>query len=155
MTNTLDISWSRTFLNIAKEISTHSTCVRLQVGAVIVKDKRIISMGYNGVPSGMKHCKEVFKNINLKSSIDRQMHHEFACENELHAEQNAIAFAAKSTISLDKDCTIYLTTEPCNDCAKLIIAANIGKVIYSNKYDGDTRGIDLLRSAGVQVINIE
>ena len=127
------------YLRMACIWSENSYCTRRQVGALIVKDKMIISDGYNGTPSG-------FENI---------------CEDEngvtkpyvLHAEANAITKVAKSGNS-SKDATLYVTASPCLECAKLIIQAGIKRVVYRDAYRL-TDGIDLLKRAGIEVEQVD
>lgn len=159
ITTSKTYDWYKSFLNIAYTFAVHSTCIRKQVGAVIVKDKRIISTGYNGVPSGVEHCNERFKNINVKEWADPNseaalMHHKFSSRYELHAEQNAIAFTAKTDSSPLEGATIFTTLSPCNDCAKLIKAAGIRTVVFDEPYDRDTSSLEFLKEAGIHVIPI-
>ncbi len=127
------------YMRMAKIWAENSYCVRRQVGALIVKDKMIISDGYNGTPVG-------FENI---------------CENEdgftkpyvLHAEANAITKIARSNNN-SNGATLYVTTSPCIECAKLIIQAGIVRVVYGEEYHL-TDGIDLLRRAGIEVIYLD
>lgn len=115
------------FINIAKETSTLSHCVRSKVGAVLVKDGNIISFGYNGTPSGMDNsCEE----------------NDVTFPHVIHAECNAILKAAKTGNSVDSS-TLYLTLSPCLDCSKLILQSGIKKVVYLNVYR-NTQGIDFL-----------
>lgn len=120
------------FLNIAEEIAKDSKCVQLHVGAVLVKDQRIISTGYNGTPSGFKNCNELF--IEYDSLADREKHHKFSEHYEIHAELNAIIYAAISGISI-KDCDIYITHQPCMNCLKMLCGAGIKNVYYRYAYD--------------------
>jgi len=115
------------FINIAKETSTLSHCVRSKVGAVLVKDGNIISFGYNGTPSGMNNCCE---------------DNDITLPHVIHAEVNAILKAAKTGNSVDGS-TLYLTLSPCLDCSKLILQSGIKKVVYLNVYR-NTQGIDFL-----------
>ena len=124
-----------TFLKIAEAIAEESKCIKLQVGAVIVKDDRIISTGYNGTPSGTPTCQEEFYNTNTPSTFS-QKHHEWSNIHEIHAEMNAILFAAKNGISTN-GATLYCTHEPCDQCMKNIIQAGIIKVIYKYPYNND------------------
>ena len=127
------------YLKMARVWAENSYCVRRQVGALIVKDKMIISDGYNGTPSG-------FENV---------------CENDmgttkpyvLHAEANAITKIARSHNS-SEGATMYVTTSPCIECAKLIIQAGIVRVVYCDEYHV-TDGLDLLRRAGIEVCRID
>ena len=124
----------KVFINIAKETSTLSHCVRSKVGAVLVKDGNIISFGYNGTPSGMDNtCEE--DNVTFPHVI--------------HAECNAILKAAKTGNSVDGS-TLYLTLSPCLDCSKLILQSAIKRVVYLNQYR-NPQGIDFLK----QFITVE
>lgn len=118
----------KVFINIAKETSTLSHCVRSKVGAVLVKDGNIISFGYNGTPSGMDNCCEE-DNVTLKHVI--------------HAECNAILKAAKTGNSVDGS-TLYLTLSPCLDCSKLILQSGIKRVVYLNEYR-NLEGVNFLK----------
>jgi len=118
----------RNFINIAKEIATASKCVSKQVGAVIVKDGRILSTGYNGTPAGYTNCCEHWDNQYTKE------HHEWSKTYEIHAEMNALIWAAREGISI-KDATIYVTLEPCSECSKNIIASGIKRIVYETPYE--------------------
>ena len=143
-------SWNESFMNIAYEFARHSTCKKLQVGAILVKDRRVISTGYNGVPSGMEHCCDRFKDIDITTPEGRELHHKFCVQNELHAEQNCIAYAARSGAQIDDTCTLYVTHACCCDCAKLVVAAGIKHVVYKEAYK-TLDGIEFLKKAGVKV----
>lgn len=133
------LRYDKAYLRMAQTWSKLSHCHRKQVGAIIVKDEMIISDGYNGTPAGFDNC----------------------CEDDegstqwyvLHAEANAILKVAKSTNNC-KNATLYLTLSPCKDCSKLVLQAGIRKVVFRDSYK-DTEGIDFLRSAGVEIIQIE
>ena len=129
----------RVFLNIAKEVSTLSYCVRAKVGSVIVKDGNVISFGYNGTPSGSDNCceEEVEGKLVSKSEV-------------LHAESNAILKAAKMGFSTD-GATMYLTLSPCKDCAKLILQSGIKRVVYLELFYRDNGSVDFLK----QFIQVE
>lgn len=118
----------RNFINIALELATASKCVSKQVGAVIVKDGRILSTGYNGTPAGYTNCCEYW------SDEYTSEHHEWSKTYEIHAEMNAIIWAAREGISI-KDATIYVTLEPCSDCSKNIIASGIKRIVYAKSYE--------------------
>lgn len=120
--------------------ATRSTCQRLQVGAVLAKGGRTISTGYNGAPSGLPHCNE----DNCKSQTQ--------CKRTVHAEMNAILFAARYGISTEGT-ELYTTHSPCIDCAKAIINAGIKRVYYLEEYRSQD-GIELLELAGVEVYKI-
>jgi len=118
----------KNFINIAHEISSASKCVSKQVGAVIVKDGRILSTGYNGTPPGYENCCDYWDNKYTKE------HHEWSKTYEIHAEMNSIIWAAREGISI-KGATIYVTLEPCNDCSKNIIASGIKRIVYDKSYE--------------------
>jgi dCMP deaminase len=120
------------FLNIAEEIAKDSKCVQLHVGAVLVKDQRIISTGYNGTPSKFKNCSDMFLEYN--ELVDRENHHKFSEQYEIHAELNAIIYAAISGISI-KDCDIYITHQPCMNCLKMLCGAGVKHIYYRYPYD--------------------
>lgn len=141
-------SWDEYFMEIAETIKKRSTCLRRQVGAVIVKDNRILTTGYNGVPPKMRHCDEVGclrKELNIPSG----QRHELC--RALHAEQNAIVQAAKYGISIEGS-TIYITNQPCIICAKLIIASGIKRIVYSGDYP-DELSLSMLKESGVEIVN--
>ena len=131
-------SWDRYFMDIAYEVANRSTCHRAQVGAVIVKDKRILTTGYNGSPSGLPHCTEV-------GCLMENGH----CIRTLHAEQNAIIQAALHGVSTAGS-SIYVTHQPCFLCAKMIINAGIKEIIYGQEYP-DERSRRFLKDAGVEI----
>ena len=135
---TKELKYAKAYLRMATEWAELSHCTRKKVGALIVKDRMIISDGYNGTPTGFEN----------------------PCEDEegytkwyvLHAEANAILKVANSTQSC-KGATLYITLSPCQQCSKLIYQAGIIKVVYANKYK-DTSGIDFLEKAGVTTIHL-
>lgn len=118
------------FMKMAELVATRSTCLRRQVGAVIVKEKRVLTTGYNGAPRGLKHCKEV-------GCVREQNHVESGTRHELcrgvHAEQNAVIQAAYFGVSI-KGATIYTTNFPCVLCAKILVNAGIEEVVYKDEY---------------------
>lgn len=120
------------YIKIAQSISELSNCVSYKVGAVIVKDGRIISTGYNGTPSGLSNCDSVFPMYDKDKS--REEHHKFSDKYEVHAEANALIFAAKYGHSTDGS-VLYVTTQPCMQCSKLIANSGITAVYYLNPYD--------------------
>lgn len=117
------------FLDMASRLAEESHCVSLHVGAVIVRDKRIISMGYNGSPEGLPNCDEQL----AKGIFTREEHHSWSLVNEIHAEMNALMYAAKCGISV-LDCTIYVTHKPCYECMKNISQSGIKRVVYLHDY---------------------
>ncbi|MBQ3736256.1 MAG: cytidine/deoxycytidylate deaminase family protein [Candidatus Methanomethylophilaceae archaeon] len=121
------------FMEMAQLVSTRSTCIRRHVGAVLVKDKRVLSTGYNGSPKGTEHC-EVLGCIREQMKVPSGTRHEL-CRG-VHAEQNAIIQAAYFGVSV-KDSTIYTTTYPCSMCAKILINAGIKEVVYHEGYVDD------------------
>lgn len=132
------LKYDRSYLKMAREWASLSYCDRKQVGALIVKDKMIISDGYNGTPSGFENICETGQG-NTKWYV-------------LHAEANAILKVAKSTQSTE-GATLYQTLSPCKDCSKLIHQSGIKRVVFIKKYK-DTEGVDFLIKAGVEVSHI-
>lgn len=139
-------SWDEYFLSIANLVSKRSTCLRRSVGAVLVKDKRILATGYNGAPSGIRHC-SVTGCIREKLKIPSGERHEL-CRG-LHGEQNAFLQAALHGTSL-KGASLYSTTQPCIICAKMIINAGIKEIVIKGDYP-DKMSKDILREAKVKV----
>lgn len=139
----MNISWQETFKQITKIVAQRSTCIRLQVGAVLVRDNRIISIGYNGVVSGATHCCNLFNNYDLNSQEFLDLHGKFSSQNELHAEQNAIAAANKNALTIC-GCDMYISYAPCINCAKLLLAFGIKNVYYLEPYDRDMSGQEFL-----------
>ena len=121
------------FMNMAKLVATRSTCMRRQVGAVIVKDKRVLSTGYNGSPKGTKHCEEKGC-IRVQLDVPSGTRHEL-CRG-VHAEQNAVIQAAYFGVSVNES-TIYTTTFPCSMCAKILINAGVREVVFMEGYPDD------------------
>ncbi len=142
-------SWDEYFMQIVELIKTRSTCIRRQVGAVIVKDKRILATGYNGAPVGCKHCSEVGC-MREKLNIPSGQRHELC--RAIHAEQNAIVQAAYSGISVN-GATLYVTNQPCVLCAKLAINAGIVRIVFNGEYP-DELAMMLLSEAGVEVVRL-
>lgn len=148
----MDKSWDETFIEIAEKYAEHSSCAKYHVGAIIVRDKRIISTGYNGVASGQCHCNKLFKNINFKEDkVMSEKHHEWSLKNEIHAEINAIGYAAKHEVLTD-NATIFVTLQPCLNCSKAIVASGIKRVVYKEAYRREPESIEFLRNAGVEVV---
>ena len=129
-------------MDITLDVSRRATCLRAHVGAIIVKDKRILTTGYNGAPKGLPHCLDEGCEI-----VDGH------CVRSLHAEQNAIIQAAQHGISLSGG-TIYTTHQPCHTCAKMIINAGLERVVYAGHYP-DERAMKYLKTAGVQVDHLD
>lgn len=121
------------FMEMAQLVSTRSTCLRRRVGAVIVKDKRVLSTGYNGSPKGTKHCEDlgcIREQMNIPSGTRHEL-----CRG-VHAEQNAVVQAAYFGVSVN-GATIYTTTFPCSMCAKILINAGIKEIVYNEGYIDD------------------
>ena len=142
--------WDNRFMSFAKDIADWSSCLRRKVGCVTVKDKRMLTTGYNGAPSSIKSCVERNECIRDKNNIASGENIEMCYA--VHAEQNAIAQAAKLGVRLE-GAYLYCTHLPCSSCAKLIINSGIKKVFYSEEY-ADTFGKKLLNDANVEVIKI-
>lgn len=122
-----------TFIEVAKTISKLSHCRSYQVGAVIVKNGRILSTGYNGTPSGHQNCDDLFPSKH-DPLFDREAHHKFSELYEIHAEQNSVAYASRYGISLEGS-TVYCTLQPCMTCAKILVAVGIVRIVYADVYD--------------------
>ena len=139
-------SWDEYFLEIASLVSKRSTCLRRKVGALVVKDRRILATGYNGTPSGIKHCSQTGC-LREKMKIPSGERHEL-CRG-LHAEQNVLLQASLYGVSL-KGSMIYVTNQPCIICAKMIINAGIGEVVMADHYP-DVMAMSFLREAKIKV----
>lgn len=137
------------FMKICDDVASRATCERHKIGAVIVRDKQILSTGYNGAPRGLPHCLEVGC-IRNKLGIASGTQHEICAA--VHAEQNAIIQCAYHGTS-SKDATLYVNTSPCRICAKIIINAGIKEVKYRGKYP-DKEAFRLFRQAGVKVTEV-
>lgn len=138
-------SWDAYFMQIAHLVKTRATCPRRQVGAVIVRNKRILATGYNGAPRGLSHCPPNGPTHDWPEGCLRAGH----CIRALHAEQNALLQAAMIGIPCEGS-SIYVTCQPCNTCAKMIINAGIEKVVYEGDYP-DEFSIELFRESGLEV----
>lgn len=137
-------------MDIAMLVAKRSTCIRRSVGAVIVKDKRILSTGYNGAPSGVRHCIEtgcLREELNVASGERHEL-----CRG-IHAEQNAIIQAAYHGVSI-KSATLFCTNLPCSICAKMIINAGIETIYYQSGY-ADQLSSDMMNEAGVNVVKLD
>ena len=139
-------NWDKYFLSIAHLVSKRSTCLRRKVGAVLVKDKRILATGYNGAPSNIEHCEKagcVREKLNIPSGERHEL-----CRG-LHGEQNALLQAALHGVSVE-GAKLYATTEPCIICAKMLINAGIKEIIIEGSYP-DKMARDFLKEAGIKV----
>lgn len=140
-------SWDQYFMDITHLVATRSSCLRRQVGALLVKDRNILATGYNGVPSGIRHC-EATGCLRERLQVPSGERHEL-CRG-LHAEQNAIIQAAKHGTNID-GATLYCTTMPCIICTKMIINAGITKVIYGEGYT-DELAREMITEAAIEVV---
>ncbi|MCP4353505.1 MAG: cytidine deaminase [Desulfobacterales bacterium] len=139
-------SWETYFMDIAELVAKRSTCLRRLVGAVIVKNKRVLSTGYNGAPTGITHCIETGC-LREKLNVPSGERHEL-CRG-CHAEQNAIIQAAYHGVSI-KDASLFCTNSPCSICARMIINAGIVNVYYKSGYP-DSTSENILKEAGIEV----
>ena len=142
-------NWDKYFMRMAELVASRSTCLRRSVGAILVREKRILATGYNGAPQSIAHCSEVGC-LREKMGIPSGSHHEL-CRG-IHAEQNAIIQAALFGVST-KGATLYCTTKPCVICLKMIINAGIEKLVVSELYDDDLAD-EILKEAGIPMILI-
>lgn len=155
------------FLRTAFEVAELGTCDRARVGAVIVKDGRCITWGYNGAPPGLPHCDENGHGwkptsytemvmladelgLNIGDKVSPAAVARWGCRNATHAEANALAFAARSGISTDGG-TLYVTMSPCETCSRLLIAAGIKRVVAHEEYR-DPRGVMVLQAANIPIV---
>ena len=141
--------WDKRFIEMTELIGTWSSCYQQdrKIGAIIVRDKRILTTGYNGAPSGIKSCVERGECLRRKMGMPSGTRHEMCYA--IHAEQNAIVQAARLGIRID-GATLYCTHQPCVICAKMIVNANIARVVYKNGYP-DEFSMHILSEAGVLV----
>ena len=146
------ISYHQMFMNIAKEVSRRSTCCRKQVGSILVSDRqKIISCGWNGVPAGKEHCADIFSPSDRFHEDFFKKHGEWSKYNELHSELNCIIHCDREKL---KTATLYTTLSPCSECAKIIIASEIKKVVYLELYDRDQKGIEILKNNNIEIFQI-
>ena len=138
-------------MDMAVLTAKRSTCLRRQVGAVIVKDKHIIATGYNGAPRGVPHCDEKGGCLRQQLNVPSGERHELC--RALHAEQNAIIQAATLGQSIEGG-TIYVTNQPCVICAKMIINAGIRRIVVKEGYP-DELAVEILREAGLSIVMLE
>lgn len=140
-------------MDLAVNLAKRSHCIKAQVGAVLTKDTRIISIGYNGPPAGTHNCDIEFPEDGCPRDSKG------SCSLALHAEQNAILYAAKNGAAIE-GCTIYVTLSPCIACARIIFSMKIKKVVFYKsyaKYKGisNDEGVDFLRKFGVEVVQYQ
>ena len=142
MTEKVRCDWDEYFMSIAREVSTRSTCDRKHVGAVIVRDRMILSTGYNGSIRGMPHCDDV-----------GHMMENGHCVATIHAEANAIIQAARNGVNIN-DAAIYTTASPCWNCFKLIANAGIKKICFGEFYR-DARIFEVAQQLGIELMKME
>ena len=143
-------SWDEYFLEVAYLVSKRATCLRRSVGAVLVKDRKILATGYNGAPSGLKHCIDIGC-LRQKLKIPSGQRHEL-CRG-LHAEQNVLLQAALYGVST-KDSTLYITNHPCIICAKMLINAGIKEIVTSGDYPDAISG-NFLKETKIKIRRIK
>ncbi len=143
-------SFDSIYMELAQKLAQRSHCVRAHVGAVLTKDTRIISLGYNGPPSGTHNCDLEWPGVGCAKDSKG------SCSLALHAEQNAILYAAKNGVSM-QGATLYVTLSPCIACARVIFTTGIKKVFFKDSYANfkslpTDEGVDFLKRFGVEVI---
>ncbi len=139
-------SWDEYCMKITHTVAERSTCLRRHVGAILVREKRILATGYNGSPRGLRHCEEVGC-LREKNGVPSGERHEL-CRG-LHAEQNALLQAASHGMSIEGS-TLYSTTYPCSLCAKMLINGGINRVVAGGDYP-DEMAKEMLEEAGIEV----
>jgi dCMP deaminase len=142
-------SFNDIYMELAENLAKRSHCVKAQVGAVLTKDTRIVSLGYNGPPAGTHNCDEVWPGVGCPRDSKG------SCSLALHAEQNAILYASKNNVSIEGS-TLYITLSPCIACARIIFTMGIRKVYYMHSYAvfkglANDEGVDFLKRFGVEV----
>ncbi len=141
--------WDTYFMDMAKLAARRSTCLRRAVGAVLVKERRLLATGYNGVPTGVTHC-EVAGCLRDKLNVPSGERHEL-CRG-LHAEQNAILQAALHGVSI-KESSLYCTNLPCIICAKMLINAGVRRIVYLEGY-ADVLAGEMLEEVGMELVRM-
>jgi dCMP deaminase len=142
--------WDTYFMDMARLAASRSSCLRRAVGAVLVKDRRMLATGYNGVPSGMTHCSETGC-LRERLSVPSGERHEL-CRG-LHAEQNAIIQAAFHGVSI-RDSALYCTNLPCVICTKMLINAGVRRIVYLEGYS-DSLTMEMLAEVGMEIVKLE
>lgn len=156
------------YIELATNMSKLSTCSRVNVGAILVSGGRPVLSGYNGTPSGHRHCRDIFlekydeyrkhETLSFKEFMQlpeiREEHGKFSRLHEVHAEINIISKAANEGLEVKKG-SLYVTHSPCNDCCKSILTAGISEVLFENLYDRETEGLGILLQSGISVIQFE
>jgi dCMP deaminase len=147
------LSFDHIFMNLANDLAERSHCVKAHVGAVLAKDTRIISIGYNGPPAGTHNCDEEWPGVGCARDSKG------SCSLALHAEENAILYAVKNGANL-AGATLYTTLSPCLPCARLIFSAGVKKVFFDKSYAAykglaSDEGVDFLNHFGVEAVKLE
>lgn len=143
-------SWDQYFIDITHLVATRSTCLRRQVGALLVKNRNILATGYNGTPSGISHCEDtgcLRERLNVPSGERHEL-----CRG-LHAEQNAIIHAARHGVNID-GATLYCTTMPCVICTKMLINAGVERIVYEEGY-ADQLAQEMMAETGIEICRFE
>lgn len=143
-------SWDEYYMEMAELAAKRSTCLRRNVGAVIVKDNHAVATGYNGAPKGLKHCVEISGCLREQLNVPSGQRHELC--RALHAEQNAIIQAAAMGHSVEGG-TIYITHQPCAICSKMIINAGIKRIVVKEGYPDDM-AVEILAEAGLKAVKL-
>lgn len=161
----MELKYKHLYKTVLKEYQNLSKCARIKVAALLVKDGRILSCGYNGTPANQVNCNELFKTeagkfyarqttddawIEYDEAEWKELHHVFAKTNEIHAEQNLIGTVLREKIDIS-GASILLTHEPCEACARLIYTCGIKNLMYIDKYDRGSKGLDFLERNGVEI----
>ena len=146
-------SYEEIYMELAEKLALRSHCVKAQVGAVLTKDTRIVSLGYNGPPAGTHNCDIEWPNQGCPTDSKG------SCSLALHAEQNAILYAVKNNTSIEGS-TLYVTLSPCIACARVIFSMGIKRVYFKNSYAEykkipSDEGVDFLRKFGVETVQYE
>lgn len=161
----MKLKYKQLYKSVLKEYQQFSKCARLKVAALLVNDGRILCCGYNGTPTGQTNCNELFKSEDGKfylrestnddwrevSETDwKEFHHEFAEKNEIHAEMNCIAQGFRHGINVENT-NLIVSLQPCDNCAKLIVASGIKHVWFVDEYDRTSNSIKYLTNNGVKI----
>lgn len=141
-------SWDDYFMEIVQVVAKRSTCLRRQVGCVLVSERRILATGYNGPPRGLAHCEALGGCLREQLNIPRGQRHEVC--RALHAEQNAIIQAAVHGVALPDNVIAYTVAQPCVTCAKMLINSHVKRIVYRYAYP-DELSLEMLREAEVQL----
>ncbi len=145
--------WDHRFMELARTVAKWSSCIRnnRQVGAVIVKNKRILTTGYNGAPQGIKSCKE--RGFCLRDKLNIPSGTQAETCYAIHAEQNAVIQAAKLGVSVE-GATIYITHQPCSVCTRILINSGIKRIVYEQEYP-DKFSLELLKESGIELCHLK